>query len=412
MNEPSCKRIVPVVAVGTPPTDYKYNAWECAEVHFHGFGRLPCLTNYPVSTEFTCLGRHWLLHLYPGGDVESDPENVALIFVHRSDGPIVLDYSFSVRNSHGRQIAYWKERAYFSNAPGVEESWGQKNFAELEDIMEGLIDGALVVEVQMRKIELTGTNVPPSQFIPENPLCKNVLKRFMDEESADVLIEVGSGSTLGEGTNKKSKTTLATFYAHHFILQDCAPALAELAKSAKNMTSIRITDAKPDIFRHMLYYVYGGKLTEEELNANAKDIIDIADKFGVVNLKLEAEVCYARSIELTVDNVIDNLLYAGAKNCALLTEVVMDFVVANDKAILEKVSFENVPGSMMTDLLTAVTRGNVASDGSDDDDGYGTMRVSELRKKLHEKGLDIDGSRKSMIALLRENSSTSVQDPV
>eukprot|EP00581_Thalassiosira_minuscula_P000476 CAMPEP_0183746370 /NCGR_PEP_ID=MMETSP0737-20130205/66722_1 /TAXON_ID=385413 /ORGANISM="Thalassiosira miniscula, Strain CCMP1093" /LENGTH=278 /DNA_ID=CAMNT_0025982065 /DNA_START=705 /DNA_END=1541 /DNA_ORIENTATION=- len=278
--------------------------------------------------------------------------------------------------------------------------------------MEGLIDGALVVEVQMRKIELTGTNVPPSQFIPENPLCKNVLKRFMDEESADVLIEVGSGSTLGEGTNKKSKTTLATFYAHHFILQDCAPALAELAKSAKNMTSIRITDAKPDIFRHMLYYVYGGKLTEEELNANAKDIIDIADKFGVVNLKLEAEVCYARSIELTVDNVIDNLLYAGAKNCALLTEVVMDFVVANDKAILEKVSFENVPGSMMTDLLTAVTRGNVASDGSDDDDGYGTMRVSELRKKLHEKGLDIDGSRKSMIALLRENSSTSVQDPV
>mmetsp|Transcript_8077 Transcript_8077/g.18230 ORF Transcript_8077/g.18230 Transcript_8077/m.18230 type:complete len:88 (+) Transcript_8077:1187-1450(+) len=29
------------------------------------------------------------------------------------------------------------------------------------------------------------------------------------------------------------------------------------------------------------------------------------------------------------------------------------------------------------------------------------MRVSTLRKKLHEKGLDVDGSRKAMIALLR-----------
>ena len=33
-----------------------------------------------------------------------------------------------------------------------------------------------------------------------------------------------------------------------------------------------------------------------------------------------------------------------------------------------------------------------------------TARVSELRKKLDEKGLDVDGSREVMIAALREHS--------
>jgi hypothetical protein len=34
-----------------------------------------------------------------------------------------------------------------------------------------------------------------------------------------------------------------------------------------------------------------------------------------------------------------------------------------------------------------------------------TMRVSELRRKLHEKGLDVDGSREAMIEALKSASS-------
>mmetsp|Transcript_21739 Transcript_21739/g.34149 ORF Transcript_21739/g.34149 Transcript_21739/m.34149 type:complete len:80 (+) Transcript_21739:2-241(+) len=79
----------------------------------------------------------------------------------------------------------------------------------------------------------------------------------------------------------------------------------------------------------------------------------------------------------------------------------MDFIVENGRDIIGKVSFEDVPGSMMTDLLTAVTRGKKKDDGPRD---YDTMRVSTLRKKLHEKGLDIDGSREMMIGRLKEKS--------
>jgi hypothetical protein len=101
--------------------------------------------------------------------------------------------------------------------------------------------------------------------------------------------------------------------------------------------------------------------------------------------------------------MVDNLLYADSKNCALLKEVVIEFVVENGKDILGKVSFENIPSTMMSDLLTAMTW-EKKKFGSIDDN-YEIMTVSALRKKLHEKGLDIGGSREAMIDLLKENHS-------
>ena len=139
------------------------------------------------------------------------------------------------------------------------------------------------------------------------------------------------------------------------------------------------------------------------MNADAKDIINACDKYGVVNLKLEAEACYVKSNEITMENMMDNLLYADSKNLALLKEAVMDYIVANKRDIIGKVSFSNVPGDMVTDVLTAVSRGEAGDEGDSND--YNYMRVGTLRKMLDEKGLDVDGSRESMIALLKEHSA-------
>ena len=135
----------------------------------------------------------------------------------------------------------------------------------------------------------------------------------------------------------------------------------------------------------------------------AKCIIDKCDKYGVVSLKLEAEVCYVNSTEITMENMMDNLLYADSKNLALIKEAVMDFIVANKKR-MGKVSFDNVPGSTVSDILAAVARGEPDDDDDDDssDDGedesskYNTMRVGTLRQMLDEKGLDVDGSRETL----------------
>mmetsp|Transcript_35063 Transcript_35063/g.59542 ORF Transcript_35063/g.59542 Transcript_35063/m.59542 type:complete len:223 (+) Transcript_35063:2-670(+) len=219
---------------------------------------------------------------------------------------------------------------------------------------------------------------------------------FMDEESADLVFAVG---------NEQDTASTVAFYAHRFILKECAPMLALLAGSnVEDATPIPITDIRPNVFCHMLYYAYGGKVAEEDLKENAFDIIDAADKYEVVNLKLETEALFVSSTIITLDNVFELLLYSHDKNCALLKEATIDFIVENGDDILKKVSLKDVPGGLFSDLLTAMTRdkNNGTSNGSSDD--LSTMRVNDLRKRLDEKGLCLDGSRETMIALLQENS--------
>ena len=61
-------------------------------------------------------------------------------------------------------------------------------------------------------------------------------------------------------------------------------------------------------------------MPDGDLMSNAQDLIDAANKFGIVNLKLKAEACYVKSTTLTINNVLDNICYTDSKNCALLKE--------------------------------------------------------------------------------------------
>ena len=81
----------------------------------------------------------------------------------------------------------------------------------------------------------------------------------------------------------------------------------------------------------------------------------------------------------------------------------MDYIVKNKGDIIGKVSFSNVPGDMITDVLTAVSRGEETGEGDSTD--YNKMRVGTLREMLDKKGLDVDGSREAMIALLKEHNN-------
>lgn len=285
-----------------------------------------------------------------------------------------------------------------AQAPGV--TW--LDFCSYKTIVRGgyLVDGTLTIEMFIKQRE---SSAFPS-FVPPNPSSNKILQLFMDEKSADLLFEVGN-EPVGRKTRKRAKTTASPscFYAHRFILQTCAPLLAELCEDSQDLSPVQITDIKPDVFRLLLLYVYGGKIPTDDLDENAKDLINAADVFGVINLKLEAETAYVRSETITTNNVMENLLFADAKNCALLKEAAMDFLVANGEEVLDEVDLENVPASMFKELLVATTRGKKKDAAAESSDSFASMRIGDLRKKLHEKGLDIDGSRETMIATL--NSS-------
>jgi hypothetical protein len=283
------------------------------------------------------------------------------------------------------------------------------DFATKAKFMSSLVHGTLVIEVQMRLAESAQSLLPA--FVPENPNanCHILRGLFLNEKYADVVFEV-------EGDNNNSEmmeeTAITSFPAHRFVLESCPNALSDLCEAGGGMTgviTIQISGVSQDIFRHVLWYLYGGKVEHDDMKSHAKEILDAADRFGVTNLKLEAEASFVSSTTIALDNVMELLLYAHSKNCALLKEAAIDFIVSNRDEVLKKVPLNNVPPGLYSDFIVATSRGveqniyqslNLALPERVED--ITIMSISELRWKAHMKGLDVDGSREMLIAALNE----------
>ena len=170
---------------------------------------------------------------------------------------------------------------------------------------------------------------------------KLILRMFMDENSSDVKFVV-SNNLHGEDEDDEESimTEPQIFHSHRFILEECAPTLADLCESDENYdgthTIVPIDDMDPEVFHRLLYHVYGGKITD--WTGCAKDMIEVAEKYNLPQLKLEAEDAYAQSAVITTDNLLYHILYADTRNCTSLKDAVIDFIMDNDKEVGEKLS--------------------------------------------------------------------------
>ena len=393
------------VHVGAPPPNFK--EWSSTKVYFHGFPALSSVRGARVdSPEFMAVGNSWCLRLYPGGLVSSKAGWVGIYLHNRSNKSIDMNFGFSIKDGDDKQfVSIQSSTPTFGPVGSSLCSRGWPDFAKRSKLLNALVDGTLVVEVHMKPIEPIIAMLP--HFIPENPFCNNMLQLFNDEESSDIVFQVSQQSK--NNSEKVAKIAPVTFYAHCLILNNAGSAiLADLCGTKGDPTTpIEITDVSPEVFRHLLYYIYGGKTADDDTKAHSKDIIDASNRYGVSTLKLEAEACLVESTTFSLDNVMEHLIYADSMNCALLKEAAMDFIVENKIKVIETMtSFDDVPSNLMRDLLTAVARGEREEGGvgGENENLFTTMRINELRKKAHEKGLDVDGSREMLIATLIANS--------
>jgi hypothetical protein len=393
------------IHVGTPPPDF--HEWSSTKVYYHGFAslsteRVAHANN--VSPEFMACGNSWRLRLYPGGVDISKTGWVAIYLHNQSNRSVSVQFGFSIKDGKGEQIAKKQSSTPIAFAPVDSPSCGGgfHNFAERSTIIDSLVDGTLVVEVYVKSLALS--KATPPQFIPENPSCHNILRMFNDEESADIVFEVGKHQSKNS-TTKVAKIAPVTFHAHCLILKAGSAILADLCQSKGDPTTpIEITDVSPEVFRHLLFYIYGGMISYDEMKAHAKEIINSANRYGVATLKLEAEACLVESTTFSLENVMEHLIYADSINCALLKEAAMDFIVKNKTDVMDKISFdEMIPGNLMRDLLAAFARGEREEGRAEGDNNarFNAMRISELRQRAHEKGLEVDGSREMLIASLK-----------
>ena len=81
----------------------------------------------------------------------------------------------------------------------------------------------------------------------------------------------------------------------------------------------------------------------------------------------------------------------------------MDFIAVNKIEAMNTLSFTDVPGTLIRDLLAAVARGEQNGEtNKNGNNDLSMMRISELRQKAHLKRLNVDGSRETLIASLKQ----------
>ena len=394
------KTTLPIMSISVQQIKGKVSV-ECSfRIHFHDFANLSTTRGHRIaSPEFTCNGHQWELRVYPGGDSDTAEGQVSVYLCHLSDRKITVSYDINVIDKFGKQTTATN---MVSDDFTANQWWGWKDFMSRSKILDeskNILDdnGTLTFVVHMQE-------EPTPMFVPKNPLVKMVKEKFNDEATADVCFEVGSADEK-KGKRKKTKSSVS-FYAHRLILEMCAPMLAALCESndSGGVVTALVNDIKPEIFQHLLSYVYGGTISEKQLKTHAKDIIDAADKYSIVNLKLEAEAVYVKSTKITFDNAMDDLLYADSRNLALLKEAVVNFLADNHREAVAHINFTDFPGHVVKDLFIAFSRNSETDANGTDADELTTLSVSELRRKLDEKGLEVDGSREAMIESIKSHS--------
>ena len=124
----------------------------------------------------------------------------------------------------------------------------------------------------------TLSRAPSASFVPENPsACNLIQSMFMNEETADIVFHVGTSSQ-------------TIFPAHRFILQQCAPTMTQLCAPEGDTAPIFVMDVAPGVFRLLLGHVYGKKWSTADLTRKARELIEAANKYRLVYLKIEAYV--------------------------------------------------------------------------------------------------------------------------
>ena len=404
MSSTQIQGIEVTVGCPSPSSSSSEEELKSFQFHFHDFANLlrtGSRDHYVASPKFTCNGHQWGVAVYPGGSIEAEEGQVSVFLIHFSEGTITIRYNIKIIDKFGKTKADEKttETKQVFNGGA---SWGTHNFISRSVILDksqNILDskGTLTVIVSMEE-------EPTTVFVPKNPLVKMVKDKFNDQNTADVCFEVGSADKK-KGKKKKSKTSVS-FFAHRLILEMCAPMLATICESndSGGRVTASVDDIKPQIFHYLLSYVYGRTIPKEALKNHAKDIIDAANKYSIVNLKLTAEAAYVESTDINLDNAMDNLQYADSKNLALLKEAVMNFLAENHHEAAAHISFSDFPGHIVKDLLIAFGSYSKKGPSGSNVDELTTLSVSALRRKLDKMGEDVDGSREAMIEEIKRKS--------
>lgn len=275
-----------------------------------------------------------------------------------------------------------KEYTFFREGEGVTII---RHHDVLDEENNILVDGALHVDIHFQHMP-----APNALFVPPTSLAGDMMRLFADVDSADVSFNVG-------GTIIK---------AHKLILRTNAPLLYEFCKEGTLGDSIEISNISPTTFRYMLQYIYSRSHPgiSTLVSGAGRGLLDAADRFGLVSLKLDVETVLVQNMVMDHENVAEWLVFAESKTCPLLKEAAVSFFVARATDLLRSDAWQQLlrgSSQLITEVVAEISKS--ANNDIRFNDEW-NISVVELRKKLGKKGLDVDGDKGILISRLQESN--------
>jgi BTB/POZ domain len=248
--------------------------------------------------------------------------------------------------------------------------WGFESFVEQAKVLDpasGLLDESGTMHVTVRLCR-----VPENMFWSPESGCNGALgeRLLVDQKWTDISFSVGG----------------KVFAAHKNVLAMGAPALLLEMNESYLDEAIELSDITPSIFEDLISFCYTKRLaTECSSFDGARTLLRAADRFACIGLKLFIETKLVNSF-LKAINAADCLLLAKSHSCALLEEAAIGMVKLMPDEVCATAAWGTVEqdGKLMTKILMATI-------------DPPTPTIAELRKELSKDGLDIDGSRETLL---------------
>ena len=321
------------------------------------------------ETQTDCNGHDWRLVLWPGGSSEYEESGwIALDLESGNNDKLDVRCIFSVKNANGSTSEVCEFEHRFDKGGICECDKILKRSVILDETNRILQNGAFSINVGIQvKDDIDHL------FHPKSDHSKNMLKLLRSGEDADAFFIVGGRAVM----------------IHKPIVKAHAPILAS------HFDGI-INDIKPEVFQLLLEHIYSGnKPTKEDVLEHGKGLIDAANRYELVELKMLVENMLVRERGLTVENVAEYILFADAQCCPLLKEYAFAFFSVHSKQVLKLETSKCLKesGELLSEIILSMNPGNGEEDIS---------TVNGLRKELGKLGLDVDGSKDTLVSRLQE----------
>ncbi|KAL9186148.1 hypothetical protein ACHAXT_005386 [Thalassiosira profunda] len=291
--------------------------------------------------------------------------------------------TISVKDGSGSVFAEWDDTITDGSFDKITSF---VKFSEVLDVENNILqDGSLIVEMTVQDF------IEASEFsIPRIPEVKQMAKLLESGEHADVEFKVGDSS----------------FPAHKLILNMHAPVLASFFENSGG-TPVEIKNVQPEVFCCALKHIYGcGDPDCDFLLEHSDEIIDFADRHALIELKLVAEAEKVASLTVDTSNVVEQLLFANQKNCALLKEYAARVLIERYDEVVVTDSFANLEDPKLLKELLLVVRPLREEAPTDREENlkwqYSKRSVNYLLRQLVRKGLNADGTKDILASRLAE----------